>query len=68
MSDTNFSRRSFLKKTAVAGAGITIVPSFAVSGLGHKAPSDRMNIVGIGVGGKGHANLLAMNTENIIGL
>jgi predicted dehydrogenase len=64
----NKSRREFVKKTIVAGVGFTIVPSFAVSGLGHKAPSDKMNIVGIGVGGKGHGNLGAMVSENIIGL
>ena len=45
------SRRNFVNKTLVASAGITIVPSFAVSGLGHVAPSDKLNIVGIGVGG-----------------
>jgi predicted dehydrogenase len=62
------SRREFVKKVSGAAAGITIVPSIAVSGLGHRAPSDKLNIVGIGVGGKGHPNLVAMNTENIIGL
>ncbi len=68
MNKLNSSRRDFLKKSAVATAGITIVPSFAVSGLGHRAPSDKLNIVGIGVGGKGHPNLVGMNTENIVGL
>ncbi len=62
------SRRKFVKQAATAAAGFTIVPSFTVSGLGHKAPSDKMNIVGVGIGGKGHPNLVAMNTENIIGL
>ncbi len=62
------SRRNFIRKSVVASAGITIVPSYAVSGLGHKAPSDKLNVVGIGVGGKGYNNLVAMNTENIIGL
>lgn len=62
------SRRNFIKKTTIATAGISIVPNFAVSGLGHKAPSDKLNIVGIGVGGKGYPNLKAMDTENIIGL
>lgn len=51
------SRRDFLKKAAVAAAGLTIVPSKTIAGLGHKAPSDTMNIVGIGIGGKGHPNL-----------
>jgi len=62
------SRRDFIKKTAIAATGLSIFPSHVISGLGHKAPSDKLNIVGIGVGGKGWANLTAMNTENIIGL
>jgi predicted dehydrogenase len=64
----NTTRRSFIKKSAALVAGITILPSQVVSGLGHKAPSDKLNIAGIGVGGKGHANLTGMNSENIIGL
>ena len=62
------SRRDFLKKAALVASGVTILPSHTISGLGHKAPSDKMNIVGVGVGGKGLANLKAMATENIIGL
>jgi len=62
------SRREFLKNTFITTAGISIVPSLAVSGLGHKAPSDKLNIVGVGIGGKGHPNLVGMNTENIVGL
>ena len=68
MSNTNNSRRDFLKKAGFLTAGITILPNKVVSGLGHKAPSDKMNIVGIGIGGKGHINLNGMDTENIIGL
>jgi len=68
MSKKIASRRKFIKKTATAGIGISIVPSHVVAGLGYKAPSDKLNIVGIGVGGKGFPNLRAMNTENIIGL
>ncbi|MEQ9583425.1 MAG: twin-arginine translocation signal domain-containing protein, partial [Arenibacter sp.] len=44
------TRRSFISKTGVAAAGITILPSNVISGLGHKAPSDKLNIVGVGVG------------------
>ena len=54
------SRRDFLKKAAVAAAGLTIVPSKTIAGLGHKAPSDTMNIVGIGIGGNGRPNLVGM--------
>ena len=68
MNTSEKSRRDFLKKTALFSAGITILPSHVISGLGHKAPSDKLNIVGIGIGGKGHVNLRAMASENIIGL
>jgi predicted dehydrogenase len=61
-------RRDFLKKSSFTAAGLSIVPNFTVSGLGHKAPSDKMNIAGVGVGGKGHPNLRGMSTENIIAL
>ena len=46
-----------------------IVPA-AVLGKshGHKAPSDKMNILGVGIGGRGASDLAAMETENIIGL
>ena len=62
------SRRQFISNSAKIGLGVTILPNSVISGLGHKAPSDKLNIVGIGIGGKGSRNLEAMNTENIIGL
>ena len=68
MKTTDNSRRDFLKKAGLLSAGITVLPSKVISGLGHKAPSDKMNIVGVGIGGKGHINLKGMATENIIGL
>ncbi len=68
MKNSINSRRLFMKKTAFAGVGFSIVPNTVISGLGYKAPSDKLNIVGVGVGGKGMNNLLAMQTENIIGL
>ncbi|MCD6596835.1 MAG: Gfo/Idh/MocA family oxidoreductase [Bacteroidales bacterium] len=67
-NENTISRRNFVSKTAAATAGLTILPSFVVSGLGHKAPSDKLNIAGIGVGGMGFGNLKQMETENIIGL
>ncbi len=62
------SRRSFLGTTAAAAAGITILPSNVIAGLGHKAPSDKLNIVGVGVGGMGFANLKNLQSQNIVGL
>jgi len=63
----SISRRSFIGKSAAAAAGLTVVPSHVVSGLGHKAPSDKLNIAGIGVGGMGNANLKNLkDAENIV--
>lgn len=62
------SRRDFVKTTAVTAAGLTILPSGVISAKGRKAPSDKLNIAGIGVGGMGFANLKRMETENIVGL
>jgi predicted dehydrogenase len=61
-------RREFLKTSAAAAAGFAILPSHVISGLGYKMPSDKLNIAGIGVGGKGYNNLKAMATENIVSL
>ena len=54
---SGISRRSFVGRSAAAAAGITILPSYVISGLGHTPPSDRLNIAGIGIGGMGFANL-----------
>ena len=62
------SRRNFVKATGLAAAGITLVPSTVVSGLGHTPPSDKLNIAGIGVGGIGRHNLRNMNSQNIVAL
>jgi len=67
--NSNFSRRDFLKTSAATTAGLFfVVPSNAVSGLGHVAPSDKLNIAGIGVGSKGAVNLDNMKSENIVAL
>ena len=62
------SRRDFLKKAGLLSAGLTILPGNVISGLGHKAPSDKLNIAGVGIGGKGHINLKGMSAENIVAL
>ena len=48
---SNLSRRKFIAASATAAAGITIVPSNVIAGLGYRAPSDKLNIAGVGVGG-----------------
>lgn len=67
------SRRDFLKRGSAAVAGMIVAPTIVPASVlgkakGHKAPSDKLNILGIGVGGRGAADLSEMETENIIGL
>jgi hypothetical protein len=66
--EDQISRRKFIGGTALAAAGFTILPSHVVSGLGYKAPSDKLNIAGVGVGGRGNGVLKAVQEENIVAL
>src|ERR1700730_16288533 len=66
----NHSRRKFLKNTSLAAGGFFIVPRH-VLGRGFIAPSDKLNIAGIGAGGKAEVNLpYAYNngSDNIVAL
>lgn len=67
---SNISRRDFLKTGAAAVAGFTIAPSSILGkSFGHKAPSDKLNIAVVGIGGMGHSNINAVkDTENIVAL
>lgn len=67
-SNLEVSRRRFLSTAAVAAAGFSIVPRNAVAGLGHLAPSDKLNIAGIGIGGKGKVNLRNMVGQNMVAM
>src|SRR5690606_16787517 len=65
----NIDRRGFITSSATALAGLTIVPSHVVSGLGYVAPSDKLNVAAIGIGGKGVQNIPSVaETENIVAL
>jgi hypothetical protein len=66
--DGYFSRREFLGTTATAVAGLTILPGRVLGGTKIPAPSDRLNIAGVGVGGYGRTNLGNMASENIVAL
>ncbi|MEC3905668.1 Gfo/Idh/MocA family oxidoreductase [Tamlana sp. 2201CG12-4] len=55
------NRRSFIKKSATAAIGISIIPRH-VMGQGFIPPSDKLNIAVIGGGGKGYSD--AVNAWN----
>jgi len=56
------SRRSFLKKGAVASS-IFIVPRHVLGGVGYIAPSDRLRLAAIGAGGKGASDIYNASVE-----
>ncbi len=63
------TRRGFIGTSATALAGLTIVPGHVVTGLGHKVPSDKLNVAGVGIGGRGQGVLSVVGkTENIVSL
>ena len=56
-SKNTSNRRDFIKTTAIAAAAFMIVPRHVLGGPGYLAPSDRLLVAGIGVGGKGQSDL-----------
>ncbi|GHT16410.1 dehydrogenase [Bacteroidia bacterium] len=69
--EKDLSRREFLKKGTMAGVSLAVLPNVVFGqslGGGHVAPSDKLNILGVGVGGRGSAVLKELKDQNIIGL
>jgi len=63
------SRRKFLQSGAAAAIGLAVVPNTVLGkDFGHTAPSDKLNILGVGIGGRGSSVLRDLESENIIGL
>jgi len=58
-------RRTFLKQTAAAGAGVMILKSGILRG---QSPNNKLNIAGIGVGGRGWGDISGVRSENIVAL
>jgi predicted dehydrogenase len=54
---TSRSRRDFLQKAAAVTAGSFFIVPRHVLGKGHVAPSDKLNIAGVGIGGKGFSDI-----------
>ncbi len=56
-TDQNNSRRNFIKSGVLLTAGFYIIPRHVLGGKGFVAPSDRLIVAGIGVGGKGESDI-----------
>ena len=70
--ENRLTRRDFLKKSVIGAAAsvtaFTIVPRHVLGGLGRTAPSGKLNIAGIGAGGRGYPLLKEFSSENIVTL
>lgn len=51
------TRRKFAKNLALSTTAFTIVPRHVLGGVGFVAPSDKVNIGVVGVGGRGKQNV-----------
>jgi predicted dehydrogenase len=61
------SRRRFMQQAATVAA-FTMVPRHVLGGAGHTPPSEKLNIAGIGIGGRGEGDLDEVGSENIVAL
>jgi len=67
MKNEIVERRRFLGLAATA-ATVSILPRHVLGGTRKLAPSDKLNLAGVGVGGMGGGNLRQLETENIVAL
>jgi len=61
----SLTRRSFLGTTATAAAAFTIIPRSVLGGRGYTAPSDTINVAGIGVGSQGGGDIQQLCTPDV---
>ena len=61
-------RRGFITSTGLAAAGLTLMPSMMAANRRGRSANEKLNIAGVGVGGRGFAVLKAMESENIVAL
>jgi len=61
-------RREFMRNAAAASAAFSFMSSEVLGRSRKIAPSDRVNIAFVGVGGMGRANLQALASQNIVAL
>ena len=68
MKRKKITRRGFIANTTTVAAAFIIVPRYVLGGPGYVAPSDKLNIAGIGIGGKGSSDIRSVDSENIVAL
>ncbi|MGE5421061.1 MAG: Gfo/Idh/MocA family protein [Chloroflexota bacterium] len=59
------TRRRFLGTAGAAAAGFTIIPRYVMGGPGYTAPSDLINVAGIGIGSQGGGDIQQICTPDV---
>ena len=62
------SRREFVDRGSKLAAAAMVVPSTVLGGTGRRAPSERLNIGIVGVGGQGTENALELGSEHVVAI
>lgn len=57
------SRRGFIRDAGIALAGLTVVPRHVLGGAGRIAPSETIQVAGIGVGGVGSGQIVNVSKQ-----
>lgn len=68
MSDYKISRRSFLAGTTITMIGCATGKNPVPAKSAYQSPNEKLNIGGIGAGGKGKADITGCDSENIVAL
>ncbi len=63
-NQAGISRRNFLGRAAGTAAAFTIVPNRVMAGMGHRQPSDTVNVAGIGVGAQGASDIQQLKSPS----
>jgi predicted dehydrogenase len=61
----DLSKLKFVKQVGVATAAFTVVPRNVMGGNGYQAPSDTVNVAGIGVGAQGGGDIQQVCTPDV---
>ena len=62
---SGLTRRRFIGNVGLATAAVTIVPRHVLGGPGFQAPSDTVNVAGIGVGAQGGGDIQQIATPDV---
>jgi predicted dehydrogenase len=68
MKRTSQINRREMMAAAAAAASVTVVPRSVLGGAGNKAPSEKLNIAGVGLHGMGIGDINNCTSENIVAL